>query len=147
MRRSRKRAVAVENHERWLISYADFITLLFAFFVVMFASSQTDRVKAQQMADSITGALSKDKISQALADILGGTRGLKQKGNAQMKGPGGSMKAKGDAAAKLAELVPSLQILQNQLKAEIDTGMLKVSMEARGVVVSLRQAAFFPPGQ
>ena len=34
-----------ENHERWLVSYADFITLLFAFFVVMFASSQTDKAK------------------------------------------------------------------------------------------------------
>lgn len=34
-----------ENHERWLISYADFITLLFAFFVVMFASSQADKGK------------------------------------------------------------------------------------------------------
>ena len=31
------------NHERWLVSYADFITLMFAFFVVMFASSQADR--------------------------------------------------------------------------------------------------------
>ena len=30
------------NHERWLVSYADFITLLFAFFVVMFAVSQVD---------------------------------------------------------------------------------------------------------
>ncbi|MCX6613968.1 MAG: flagellar motor protein MotD, partial [Acidobacteria bacterium] len=36
-----------ENHERWLISYADFITLLFAFFVVMFASSHADKKKAK----------------------------------------------------------------------------------------------------
>ena len=35
-----------ENHERWLVSYADFITLLFAFFVVMFASSNADNDKA-----------------------------------------------------------------------------------------------------
>ena len=33
------------NHERWLVSYADFITLLFAFFVVLFASSQADKKK------------------------------------------------------------------------------------------------------
>ena len=37
-----------ENHERWLVSYADFITLLFAFFVVMFASSQTDKARAKR---------------------------------------------------------------------------------------------------
>ena len=32
-----------ENHERWLVSYADFITLLFAFFVVLYASAQVDQ--------------------------------------------------------------------------------------------------------
>jgi len=150
VRARRKKAPEAENHERWLISYADFITLLFAFFVVMFASAQTDRAKAQQMADSITGALARDKISTALAGILGGTPGLKQNGNAQRKGPGGSLKANPDrsnADARMAELVSSLKILQSQLRTEIDSGMLKVSMEARGVVVSLRQAAFFPPGQ
>ena len=31
-----------ENHERWLVSYADFITLLFAFFVVLYASADSD---------------------------------------------------------------------------------------------------------
>ena len=45
----KKHEVEHPNHERWLVSYADFITLLFAFFVVMFASSQTDKGKAQQV--------------------------------------------------------------------------------------------------
>ena len=52
-----------ENHERWLVSYADFITLLFAFFVVMFASSQTDKGKAQQVSDSVKKALEGEKMS------------------------------------------------------------------------------------
>ena len=47
----------------------------------------------------------------------------------------------------MEELIPSLTILRNQLKLEIETGMLQVSMEPRGLVISLRQAAFFPPGQ
>jgi hypothetical protein len=35
------------NHERWLVSYADFITLLFAFFTVLYATAQTDSGKSQ----------------------------------------------------------------------------------------------------
>jgi len=143
--RGKKKPPPPENHERWLISYADFITLLFAFFVVMFASSQTDKAKAQQMSDSIKGAFQQDKISSAIAEILGGAPGTKDKGNAQRKGPGG--KEKTDSAGKQAGLHPSLKILQTKLKPEIDSGMLQVSMEARGLVISLRQAAFFPPGQ
>ncbi len=41
------------NHERWLVSYADFITLLFAFFVVLYASSQVDKRKVGKLAMSI----------------------------------------------------------------------------------------------
>ncbi len=41
------------SHERWLISYADFITLLFAFFVVLYASSQVDKRKIGKLALSI----------------------------------------------------------------------------------------------
>jgi chemotaxis protein MotB len=51
--RHRVRSASHVNHERWLVSYADFITLLFAFFVVMFASSQVDKRKAGQLALAI----------------------------------------------------------------------------------------------
>jgi chemotaxis protein MotB len=44
------------NHERWLVSYADFITLLFAFFVVLFASSQSDKKKQSQLAAAMQTA-------------------------------------------------------------------------------------------
>jgi chemotaxis protein MotB len=44
------------NHERWLVSYADFITLMFAFFVVLYASSQTDIKKQAQVAHAINQA-------------------------------------------------------------------------------------------
>ncbi len=40
------------NHERWLVSYADFITLLFAFFVVMFSVSQVDSAKLGKFSES-----------------------------------------------------------------------------------------------
>ncbi len=44
------------NHERWLVSYADFITLLFAFFVVMFAVSQVDSRKLGRFVESVNVA-------------------------------------------------------------------------------------------
>jgi len=52
MSRRRKHAEHA-NHERWLVSYADFITLLFAFFVVMFSSSQVDKRKVGNLALAI----------------------------------------------------------------------------------------------
>ncbi len=42
-----------ENHERWLVSYADFITLLFAFFAVLYATSQQDVKKEQEFEQSV----------------------------------------------------------------------------------------------
>jgi chemotaxis protein MotB len=45
-----------ENHERWLVSYADFITLLFAFFVVMYAVSQVDVGKLKALAGSLSSS-------------------------------------------------------------------------------------------
>ncbi|MBC7162968.1 MAG: flagellar motor protein MotD [Immundisolibacter sp.] len=45
-----------ENHERWLVSYADFITLLFAFFVVMYAVSSVNEGKYRVLSDSMVAA-------------------------------------------------------------------------------------------
>ena len=46
-----------ENHERWLVSYADFITLLFAFFVVMYSVSAINEGKFRTVSESIKAAL------------------------------------------------------------------------------------------
>lgn len=46
-----------ENHERWLVSYADFITLLFAFFVVMYSVSSVNVGKYRTVSESIKAAL------------------------------------------------------------------------------------------
>ena len=45
-----------ENHERWLISYADFITLLFAFFVVMYSVSSVNEGKYRVLSDALVAA-------------------------------------------------------------------------------------------
>lgn len=137
------------NHERWLVSYADFITLLFAFFVVMFATSQTDKSKAQQVSDSVKRALEGEKMSTIVQAILGGTVSDRGQGNAMMHGPGGAKKVvlEEKKEQKLAELVPSLKVLSEELKKEIADGRIQISMQPRGLVVSFTQAALFPSGE
>ena len=56
MARRRRRQEEHENHERWLVSYADFITLLFAFFVVMYAVSSVNEGKYKVLSNSLTNA-------------------------------------------------------------------------------------------
>lgn len=146
----KKRAAEHENHERWLVSYADFITLLFAFFVVMFASSQTDKARARQVSEAVEKALdhgSSVSIPPAVAKVLGGTVDDRGQGNAMMKGPGGAQHAMKDAPPdSVIELMPSLQRLNKELADEIQKGKLEVRMEPRGLVISLRQSAFFSSG-
>ncbi|MDH3770937.1 MAG: flagellar motor protein MotD, partial [Nitrospirota bacterium] len=50
-----------ENMERWLVSYADFITLLFAFFVVMYSVSSVNEGKYRVLSDSLASSFSKTK--------------------------------------------------------------------------------------
>ncbi len=52
----RKRQETHENHERWLVSYADFITLLFAFFVVMYSISSVNEGKYRVLSDTLVSA-------------------------------------------------------------------------------------------
>jgi chemotaxis protein MotB len=53
----RKKHEEHENHERWLVSYADFITLLFAFFVVLYATSNQDISKAKEFEGSLRSSI------------------------------------------------------------------------------------------
>ncbi len=64
------------NHERWLISYADFITLLFAFFVVMFAVSQVDSKKVGRFTESFSKAVGIDMFPQPGRGLLPASEGL-----------------------------------------------------------------------
>jgi chemotaxis protein MotB len=74
---SKKKHPEHVNHERWLVSYADFITLLFAFFVVLFASGQSDKTKQKKAAAAISSAFAQMAIfdphstTPALTDAAG----------------------------------------------------------------------------
>jgi chemotaxis protein MotB len=146
----KREAPPPENHERWLVSYADFITLLFAFFVVMFASSQTDKSRAKQVSEAVEKALGEGRsfsVPPAVAKILGGTVDDKGQGNAMMKGPGGAQHTpKESQPDNIVELLPSLKRLTKDLEQEIKAGKLELRLETRGLVISLRESAFFPSG-
>lgn len=138
--RQRNRRVR-ENHDRWMISYADFITLLLAVFVVMFASSQPDKGKARQLSSAVKAALND-----------GGPGGGHAR--AQMPLPArfeiskAEIPKAGIAESKAAvpELTPSLEYLDQVLAEEIEAGKVEVHLDAKGLVISLRQAAYFPSG-
>ncbi len=146
----RHKAPAHENHERWLVSYADFITLLFAFFVVMFASSTRDKERAAQVSESVRQALEQKYGMAKIASVLGGAAGDIAQGGAVRKRPAEAKKPPAEAPApnpQAVELLPSLEYLSRELEAEVRAGRLRLSLEPRGLVVSLPQATFFPSGQ
>ncbi len=62
-----------ENLERWLVSYADFMTLLFATFVVLYALSQTDVNEFKKLEETIRLAFSKNSLLQGQEGVLTGT--------------------------------------------------------------------------
>jgi len=140
MRRSRGEHEP-ETHERWLVSYADFITLLFAFFVVLYASSQADRQKAVKASDSVRRAFTGEpKVSH----VLGGTVEDVGQGNRLMQGPGGSKT--GTATQQPADLFATVELLKDSLADDIHAGRISIHTETRGLVVSLQEAAYFVSG-
>ncbi len=145
----RKKHASPENHERWLVSYADFITLLFAFFVVMFASSQTDKAHAKAVSEAIKKALDNGALQTQVAAILGGSADKTEKGNAMLHGPGGARTKLVQKDANPLEAVPltsPMKVLTDNLREEIAAGNIHLKLEARGLVIGLQTAAFFPSG-
>lgn len=140
MIRRKKNHDTRSNHERWMVSYADFVTLLFAFFVVMFATANADKSKAKVVADAVRAALGQ-RNSREVASVFGNLVG---------SGQGVDNAPKTDEQARLtrttAELMPYMQLLQKSLQTEIKKGSVEVRMAARGLTISFKQAAFFDSG-
>ena len=152
----RHKAEAHENHERWLVSYADFITLLFAFFVVMFATAQKDKTKAKEVSESVREALEHGQLTAAITGMLNHTRVPPPgKGDSRVNPPPPDVPAApGPALPKVdakgpatkADLLKSLEALRKGLEAELKGGKVTVNLDKRGLVISLREAAFFASG-
>src|SRR5690349_20244785 len=118
-----------ENHERWLVSYADFITLLFAFFVVMFASTQSDKNKAAQVSESVRQALEHGQFSSAISTVLGrGRHESKKAPQTSMPTPDRENPPPPQPAsqpeAHPADLAHYLNALQKGLDPELKSGKL-----------------------
>ncbi len=69
-RSKRKQSVLDEsdNHDRWLVSYADFVTLLFAFFVVMYSISSINSEKYKSLSQALEGAFSEVKQEEKVVE-------------------------------------------------------------------------------
>jgi chemotaxis protein MotB len=140
----RRKPVQHESHDRWLVSYADFITLLFAFFVVMFASTQADKSKAKQVSEAVKEALEHGQFSNAISVVLG--RGKHEAVKSMEEDTLHPAPPPPPPPPHPADLVKSLATLQSGLEAELKSGKVLVTLEARGLVISLREAAFFASG-
>jgi chemotaxis protein MotB len=111
-----------------LISYADFITLLFGFFVVLYAFSKSDQKKQQQITSSV------DEAFRSLGIFPGSSRH-----------PGQAPEAGAEKAAMPMNIVMG-DDLQQTLSNEVATHTVSIQMGRDGLVISLREAGFFPSG-
>ena len=146
----RRRTAAHANHERWLVSYADFMTLLFAFFVVMFASTQSDKNKARDVSDSVRQALEHGQFSAAISTVLG--RGKHEARKAPLSKDITPERENPNAPPPRPpethppDLAKSLDTLQKGLDSDLTNGKLQIRLDARGLIISLREKAFFASG-
>ncbi|GGG81865.1 flagellar motor protein MotB [Edaphobacter dinghuensis] len=143
---SRKKKHEHVNHERWLVSYADFITLLFAFFVVLFASSQSNKAKQTELSEAMQSAFTPMGVFEAHSK----TPPLTDRHAAPVN----------TTPAALPLPLPSVRIETaeetekhlNKLLAEqiaaghIPPGSVTMRITTDGLVISLHEAGFFPSG-
>ncbi len=149
------------NHERWLVSYADFITLLFAVFVTMYAMSQTDKKKVEEVAASLRESFGYS--SQAAAGQKGVLHSQDIKPIPAIKpemavipminkmppaGPrqGGTDKGRAKVKAEEKEFKEIQSAIEAYLIKHGAQNKVTVGITRRGLVVSLKEAGFFDSG-
>jgi chemotaxis protein MotB len=126
-----------DNHERWLVSYADFMTLLFAFFVVMYALSSVNEGKYRVLSESLIGAFgSKATEPNLSAPVL------------PRKAPPLRIIKPADPQGRQREQMRG--IAQNILKvldSLVRDGQVKVTQSNRGISVEINASVLFASGQ
>ncbi len=141
MARKRKHEDHEEHHdERWLVSYADFITLLMVLFVILYSMGQVDVKKYQKLADSMRTAFTLGGASQVVDGQINQAGGTNEDGTAKPivipgipEGPTQSEEVAGQLTSMLAS--------QNLGSA------VSVQTNIEGVLISLSERLIFREGQ
>lgn len=145
-RRRRRESDNIENHERWLVSYADFITLLFAFFVVMYAISSINEGKYRVMSDSIVSAFRNVPGAASRAMVV-----VSPSDPAPMAIPLGRnpVRVKTDESqlVKKEHLRNLAKELKQALAPLLAQGQVRVTEGALGITVDINASVLFAPGE
>lgn len=135
--KQRRKTGKKANHERWLLTYSDLITLLMIFFVVMYALSSLNAKKFQAVAVSLSRAMG------------GGQSVMDQPGASLVPGISGSLIEELNLSMDAQE-TNDLEMIRRELQAYIDENGLNdkvsVNLEERGVVLSFKDVALFALG-
>ena len=143
MARRRKGEEEHENHERWLVSYADFITLLFAFFVVMYSLSSLNEGKYRIMSDSVVNAF------RNIATNSDGPRIISSPIPAiRPSTPPPPSEAAEEARRSRAERVKNMaEEIRKVLAPLVADGQVRVTEGAFGITVEINASVLFAPGE
>lgn len=137
------------NLERWLVSYADFITLLFAFFVVMYAMANQDKAKAKQIVEAIeksfNGPASKlDLGSGREVNVLTNPSSIRGQ---VVDTPMGFNNSEPNKTPELAQIASRIEeSLAYQLQTTDLKDHLQIIYDERGLVVRISANKLFDPG-
>lgn len=144
------------NLERWLVSYADFITLLFAFFVIMYAISMADIAKFKKVSASIKQAFSAAAGPVSVIDIGGGGGGNTLNQLEQTEPQGGRvLNLPAGRSNTAADKDPQLQEIRDLLEESISLELgisdvsdkMQMQFDSRGLLVRLAAKGFFGNGE
>jgi len=127
-----------ENHERWLVSYADFITLLFAFFVVMYATSSVDVIRHQEISQALIKLFEHPEATTPIE--------LKPDGSL-IELPAPPVPAAQDAEAEAVQALQTIaEQIQSALGDEIAQGEARIRGNELWLEIELNSALLFPSG-
>jgi chemotaxis protein MotB len=132
-----------ENHERWLVSYADFITLLFAFFVVMYAISSLNEGKYRVLSNALGTAFGKAQVvtTPIIEKSLLPVPAVVVKQTAQQRQNNDLLNKEKDTLTGVArDILKALAPLVNQ-------GKVRVTQSSRGISVEINASVLFAPGE